>query len=142
MKFKENNFDAIFSFVTFHHLSDEIKKRTFRECYRVLKENGSIVIIEPNVESKLVQLVLKLFGKSKDKKDDLIPMKEMRETIHKSGFKSGKGFYFGAIPYLLRFLYSDGLNKLFSKVLSKFCGYYIISAKKEEITKTDRSYKI
>ena len=44
LPFEDLSFDVIFFYVSFHHISD--KYRTLKECVRVIKKQGLIIIIE------------------------------------------------------------------------------------------------
>jgi ubiquinone/menaquinone biosynthesis C-methylase UbiE len=59
MPFKENTFDKIFSISTFEHISNDID--VFKECHRILKSNGIIVVSVPTDKvSYIAKLVLKM----------------------------------------------------------------------------------
>lgn len=46
MEFPENHFDLVLSSLMMHHLPDELKKDGLLEVYRVLKSDGTLLIIE------------------------------------------------------------------------------------------------
>ena len=53
MPFNENEFDFVFVFGVFHHLSDENSISVFKEINRIIKNAGKILIIEDiDIESK------------------------------------------------------------------------------------------
>ncbi len=56
LKFKEETFDSIFMFEIIEHLLDY--KSALKECYRVLKKNGTFIITTPN---KLKWIVFPLY---------------------------------------------------------------------------------
>lgn len=46
IEFEENHFDVVLSSLMMHHLPDELKKSGLQEVYRVLKPNGTLLIVE------------------------------------------------------------------------------------------------
>jgi demethylmenaquinone methyltransferase/2-methoxy-6-polyprenyl-1,4-benzoquinol methylase/phosphoethanolamine N-methyltransferase len=44
--FPENHFDLVLSSLMMHHLPDELKKDGLQEMHRVLKPNGTLLIVE------------------------------------------------------------------------------------------------
>ena len=44
--FPENHFDLVLSSLMMHHLPDELKKDGLQEVYRILKPNGTLLIVE------------------------------------------------------------------------------------------------
>lgn len=46
LPFKSSSFDLVISSLTFHHLPTEIKKKTLKEIYRVLKNNGKFLLAD------------------------------------------------------------------------------------------------
>ncbi|MBU0650831.1 class I SAM-dependent methyltransferase, partial [bacterium] len=46
--FQDNYFDIIFASNIFEHLNNEDITKTLTECRRIMKENGKLIIIQPN----------------------------------------------------------------------------------------------
>jgi len=46
IKFEANHFDLVLSSLMMHHLTDELKETGLQEIHRVLKPNGTLLIIE------------------------------------------------------------------------------------------------
>jgi ubiquinone/menaquinone biosynthesis C-methylase UbiE len=47
LTFKDNSFDYILLSSVLHHMDDELCKAVFKECSRVIKKDGRVVILEP-----------------------------------------------------------------------------------------------
>ena len=50
--YADNSFDKVFSSLVFHHLDKETKLSSIKEIYRVLKPNGTFVILETSMPDK------------------------------------------------------------------------------------------
>ncbi|MGB7093292.1 MAG: class I SAM-dependent methyltransferase, partial [Anaerolineales bacterium] len=46
IEYEENHFDVVLSSLMMHHLPDELKMSGLQEVYRVLKPNGTLLIVE------------------------------------------------------------------------------------------------
>ncbi len=55
MPFPDESFDSIIIVDSFHHLRDQ--KEVLRECHRVLKSGGTLIIREPNIERLPIKFV-------------------------------------------------------------------------------------
>jgi SAM-dependent methyltransferase len=50
MPFESGAFDAVFFFGVLHHIDERVRSDVFREAFRVSKENGAVVFLEPRKE--------------------------------------------------------------------------------------------
>jgi len=87
LSFKDNVFDKIYSIAVFHHIpSKELRIKFLRECKRVLKKDGQLVLTvwKLNNSSLLIKYtILKIIGKSKlDFRDVLEPWGNKTERYY------------------------------------------------------------
>ncbi|MBW2991792.1 class I SAM-dependent methyltransferase [Candidatus Woesearchaeota archaeon] len=75
-----NMFNSIIFYDTLHHVKNKDKK--IKECYDILKENGFIILYEPNIYSKLIK-EYDQFGKLKNS----IYKYQLFKILKKNGFK-------------------------------------------------------
>lgn len=92
LPFEDESFDYCFSSMFYHHLPLELKKRSLKESYRVLKPSGVLVVIDidkpSNVFAKIVALagyVLLMQKAIKENADGLLP-----DLISQAGFTQPK----------------------------------------------------
>lgn len=111
LPFKENSFDKIYSIAVFHHIpSKELRIKFLKECQRVLKKDGKLILTVWKFHNKkerhllLRYTILKIIGKSKlDFKDILEPWgnqtlryyrwfsrRELTRLVKSTGFKIEK----------------------------------------------------
>ncbi|MFA5051149.1 MAG: class I SAM-dependent methyltransferase [Patescibacteria group bacterium] len=91
LPFENQKFDIIFSIAVFHHIpSDLFREQVLKECYRVLKPGGYLILTTWNLWQTKLLFKYKLwpvfFGwrpKNLDWRDTLISWKEKRGTIHR-----------------------------------------------------------
>ena len=65
LPFDDKSFDAVFIYGSFHHI--ENKNSTMKECLRILKKQGFLIIIEPS--EKIIKNVRKTFPDHPDAVD-------------------------------------------------------------------------
>ena len=104
-----NMFDLIISMGVLHHLDLD---KTLIECHRVLSENGSMLIMEPNALNPLMAIGRKLVSKNVCTEDEkpFVP-RTIKNRVVKNGFK------IKSIKYL--FPYSFGVAYLSGKIESE-----------------------
>ncbi|MBU2564414.1 class I SAM-dependent methyltransferase [Patescibacteria group bacterium] len=63
LPFSNESFDSIWSIAVFHHIpSKEFRQKVLKECYRVLKKNGRLIIVCWNLyQLRYLKLLLKSF---------------------------------------------------------------------------------
>lgn len=100
LPFKNEEFDIIFARSLLHHLPDPQKGAD--EMHRVLKPGGKILTIDPIV-SLTSYAPRKLLNKTKhfSSEHKNMRMKELKEMLHKSGFKITKIEYCNYIGYAM-----------------------------------------
>lgn len=96
LPYSENRFDRVFSTLLFHHLTQELKKRTLQETLRVLKPGGQLCVVDWGMPSnRLMRMVFFLvqlldgFTTTTDSVKGVLP-ELMRETgfaqVHEVGY--------------------------------------------------------
>jgi ubiquinone/menaquinone biosynthesis C-methylase UbiE len=50
INFPNNSFDVVFCIVVLHHMPDEAKRQGIKEIYRVLKQDGRLLIIDSDLD--------------------------------------------------------------------------------------------
>lgn len=77
LPYKDNSFDIVVSSLMFHHLTHENKIRTFKEIYRVLKDNGELYFVDfgkpHNVPMQLISLIMSHLEETSDNMKGLLP---------------------------------------------------------------------
>ena len=79
--FSENHFDLVLSSLMMHHLPDELKKDGLQEVHRVLKPNGTLLIIE--LDTSAFSLASLIHGHSSQLSAEL---ESTRHTLESTGF--------------------------------------------------------
>jgi len=79
--FPENHFDLVLSSLMMHHLPDEVKKEGLQEVFRVLKPNGTLLIIE--LDPSAFSLASLIHGHSSKLSAEL---EKTRSYIENTGF--------------------------------------------------------
>lgn len=73
LPFKDSSFDACYSSHVLEHLSQDEAKQMIEECFRVLKPNGIIRVVIPDLEAivkKYIQLLEEIKSGKLEKQDD------------------------------------------------------------------------
>jgi len=115
MKFKSNQFDAIFIKTTLMHL-DYIK--VIKECKRVLKKNGILISIEPIDENLLIKFYRLFFSQFKETKPRYLKYKDLLSISRNFEKSYRKIFYLFSFISLI-FREKTKLYKIISKILKK-----------------------
>lgn len=90
LPYPDKTFDIIISSYFFHHLNIDDKNKAIKECYRTLKDNGKLLILDVDVPTNLFGWICAKSG------EIWFQQPEIRENIdgklvelyHKSDFKS------------------------------------------------------
>lgn len=138
MPFPDASFDAVVSFDVIEHLSDD--RLFLRECYRVLKNEGRLILGTPN-RHRISFFLLSLLGRRptfpRDLGKDLVlgdiihireyTIEEFTKLLNKSGFKIReiRRLWLG-IPFRK---FEIGLRK-FPSFLSRFAKYILVDSQK------------
>jgi ubiquinone/menaquinone biosynthesis C-methylase UbiE len=117
LSFNDNSFDNIVAFRTIHHLPDI--KEFFLEAYRVLKKNGSLIIVEPQKYNPFVEFGRKFIrNKGTDRtitEHPLVP-RNIRDLRQIFGEIEKKEFWFLSVGCLF---FKDIINIQFLYKLSR-----------------------
>lgn len=118
--FRDNFFDLVFSSHTFAHFKDP--RKFLNEVFRVLKENGKIIIITPNVEYIRVMKPLNELGIIKYNPDPTVinyfSMESLIKFVEENGFIIEKAYFFGEIAEpLKKFEQADSINRFKSRLI-------------------------
>ena len=74
LPFRASHFDKCFISLGLHHMSESDRNHTLKEACRVLKEGGSLIVVEYNLPEKaLVKLIARAFARF-DKSDEAYKM--------------------------------------------------------------------
>lgn len=100
MPFDEGSFDLVVSTLSFHHVHPEKKLRALRECRRVLRPTGRMVLVdvspdETGFTGRLVYRVLSLF-------EHLSRSNEVMDMMKEAGFSEIREI--GSYPFGVRFI--------------------------------------
>jgi SAM-dependent methyltransferase len=80
----DDEFDAIFSFSAFRYVPD--RKKAFKECFRLLKSKGSIVIDFPNKYCPWFSLLKPAVFIKKHIHDELFSVSQVKAMFEEAGF--------------------------------------------------------
>ncbi len=81
LKFDKNYFDIIVMIESFHHFKNQ--NEVIEKVSYILKPNGVLLIIEPDIESKLINVVINLLKKFSIEKESEFHKKDELENILK-----------------------------------------------------------
>lgn len=114
LPFNNNTFDLIIGMGVLHHLDLD---KTLVECHRVLSENGSMLIMEPNALNPLMAIGRRLvpMGVCTEDEKPFVPDR-LKNGVVKSGFKIKSVEYL--FPYSFSVAYLSG--KIESRTYQKF----------------------
>lgn len=71
LPFKNSSFDVVISTLTFHHLDTDIKKRTAKEIFRVLKYGGKFLIADFGKPTNVFSSILLNIGSIFDGREQM-----------------------------------------------------------------------
>lgn len=142
IQFPDHTFDVITSNHVIEHVHDPIA--LIRECLRVLKPGGQLILATPNIESFGHQVFERNWSHLDPPRHlQLFTMKSLRECAARAGFKSIEvwcppGYAEGAFPASIE--RKDKINgkrrsetsKCMEASSLKICAYYRYFVKKEE----------
>lgn len=129
--FKDNSIDFIFTSHFLEHLTENQTRKLIKDCFRVLKKNGIIRIIVPELDNELKEIEEKIRQYKKDKDTSRLQryltiqehnsefgfhkriynFKELKKILEENGFKNivRRKRYLGKLPYLKKLDLRDGL---------------------------------
>lgn len=87
MKFEKNTFDAVIIVNILHHVPDTLHVKVLKESYRVLKNEGCLLIFEHNPHNPLVYLRFNYLSKI-DKGCKMITPKNLSKNCRMAGFRN------------------------------------------------------
>lgn len=85
LPFDNDSFDIVFIACVLHHVPIREREDLLKECHRVLKENGMIMIFEHNMKNPLTKRVVKRCPFDEDAV--MVAPKELTKMLNKSGFQ-------------------------------------------------------
>lgn len=89
LPFPDSSFNFVYGNGILHHLTNKIE--VFKEIKRVLKPQGCIAFIEPNIYNPIAYLIFRSFVRkfaSLDPNEDLFTRKQIEKILISSGFKN------------------------------------------------------
>ena len=81
---KDGEFDAVFSFSAFRYFPNP--EKALKECYRLVKSKGSVIIDFPNRNCPWFNIIKKKVGIEKHIHDRLFDVAEVRSMMEQAGF--------------------------------------------------------
>ena len=102
LKWKQNNYDIIFSSCVFHHISPLDHLNTLSELQKLLAKNGKIVLWEHNPFNPITRKLVK--DCALDENAILIKPNQMKKTFANAGLKTLVVQYATYFPKYLHFL--------------------------------------
>lgn len=117
--FKDNSFDVIVAFELIEHLA--FVDSFLKECYRVLRKGGNIILSTPSLSYWRNRLSL-LLGKDilSDEHPRMFTPKSLSAKVNNNNFRNIKMKGIGKLGFLLSFSFP----------LSSLCGDFIVVAEK------------
>jgi ubiquinone/menaquinone biosynthesis C-methylase UbiE len=128
--FDKKKFDFIFMVGVLHHINEEEHEIVIKEIKKLLKKDGRLLIIEPNMQSltivyynlrKLIEkiskpLIKKIIGFSSEEEKYIYP-KKLRKILLKNGFLLEKEYTFQTIRLPpLKFVKKVNIEKINEKM--------------------------
>lgn len=84
--FKDGTFDAVYSIDVIEHVQNPLKM--IEECKRILKKNGTLILITPNGDMKIaLDIAEKLKLKLPEGPHKFLKFRELKNLAKKSGFE-------------------------------------------------------
>ena len=129
LPYKDNTFDIVFIACVLHHIPIKLRDRHLKECFRVLKSGGELIVFEQNTINPVTRKIVK--DCPFDSNAILLSSTETKKRLKKAGFSDLR------IRYTIFF----PRKALFQKILLLekwlyFCpigGQYYIRGKKGEV---------
>lgn len=125
LDFVDESVDACFYGGVIHHFPD--KSKCIKDCYRVLKNQGKFLAIEPNYGDFFQRINWKIARRKNllSINEDLVDPVELKDLLKKEGFEDIEFFTFRVhvsfigllIPKLKRYFKEHGKSTLFEKII-------------------------
>jgi predicted SAM-dependent methyltransferase len=118
-KYPKDHFDAIMMCHVFEHLYEPMD--VLRECYRILKPNGNLIIVTPNSDS-LTHRVFKgnWRGLEPPRHLNIMSMKSMKQVVLEVGFNISSIKSYVSSSYVLSSSYALKRSMTFDKGKASF----------------------
>lgn len=101
LPFKENTFDVVFIACVLHHIPVDLRDKLLKECFRVLKTDGELIVFEHNTRNPVTRKMVKDCPFDEDA--ILLPSGETKRRVKNAGFKDLKIRYTIFMPRKLFF---------------------------------------
>lgn len=131
LPFSEKSMDVVFSVATLMYIiGSQKRKKTFKELFRVLKNDGKLIIIERDISTYKLITFGGLTEKKATIKSNGFSPKELRDYIQENGGKvidmQGMPFFTLSLPilFILKRINNEKILKSYLKIINKLDGLF------------------